>query len=361
MQDLDFAIVDPHFHHWDPLTTPRVVSPFARVLHRWPRTYEKVASMVMPRPAQDFLGGTSILYHYMPADYAQDADGLRIDTVVHVESGWEQRGKLGVVGETRWLDQLDFERSGRRLAAIVGHADLRRADVDDVLAAHQRASDRLRGIRQKSARHPDRGVLAFCDSPNLYREPSFLRGFEKLVARQLRFDAWPYSHQIPDVVELAGRFPEARIVLDHIGTPVGAGGPVGKRGCVGATPEDRKRIFETWREDLARLGEHKQVHTKLSGLGMPVLGFAFHRRPDPPSIDELCDAFRPFIRHALEVFGTERAFFASNFPMDKPSAPLGHFFGAYLKLAKELGPSAPRQLLRENALRFYACGDSQPQ
>jgi len=34
MQDLDFEIVDPHFHHWDPLTTPRVVSPFARVLHR---------------------------------------------------------------------------------------------------------------------------------------------------------------------------------------------------------------------------------------------------------------------------------------------------------------------------------------
>ena len=358
MQDLDFAIVDPHFHHWDPLTTPRVVTALARVLHRWPRIYESIASVVMPQPAKDFLGGKSILYPYMPGDYAQDADGLRIDTVVHVESGWEQRGKLGVVGETHWLDQLDFEGSGRRLGAIVGHADLRRADVDDVLAAHQAASDRLRGIRQMAARHPDRGVLAFCDIPNLYREPSFLRGFEKLVARKLRFDAWVYSHQIPDVVELAGRFPEARIVLDHIGTPVGAGGPVGAAGRVGASSKDRKRIFETWREDLARLGELKQVHSKLSGLGMPVLGFAFHRRPSPPSIDELCDAFRPFIRHALDVFGTERAFFASNFPIDKPSAPLGHFFGAYLKLATERGPAAPRVLLRENALRFYACGEN---
>ena len=109
------------------------------------------------------------------------------------------------------------------------------------------------------------------------RDPSFLRGFEKLVARKLRFDAWVYSDQVA------------------------------------------------------------------------------------PSIDELCDAFRPFIRHALEVFGTGRAFFASNFPMDKPSAPLGRLFGAYAKLAKECGPGVPRLLLRENALRFYACGEQPPQ
>ena len=82
-------------------------------------------------------------------------------------------------------------------------------------------------------------------------------------------------------------------------------------------------------------------------------------RPSPPSVDELCDAFGPYIRHALDVFGIERAFFASNFPIDRPSAPLGHFFGAYLKLAQELGPAAPRALLRENALSFYACGADQ--
>lgn len=356
MQDLDFAIVDPHFHHWDPLTTPRLVSPFARALHRWPRAYEKVANVVMPQAAKDFLGGTTMLYPYLPGDYAKDADGLRIDTVVHVEAGWEQRGKLGVVGETRWLDQLDFERNGCRLGAIVGHADLRRTDVDEVLAAHQAASGRLRGVRQKAAHHPDRGVLSFCDVPNLYRDASFLRGFENVLARGLRFDAWVYSHQIPDVTELARRFPEAQIVLDHVGTPVGAGGPVGTRGSVGATQQDRTRILEAWREDLARLAEHKNVHTKLSGLGMPVHGFGFHHRAAPPSIDERCETLRPFLGHAIEVFGIERAFFASNFPMDKPSAPLGHFFGAYLKLAKEIGLAAPRALLRENALRFYACG-----
>jgi len=124
------------------------------------------------------------------------------------------------------MHDLDFARCGRRLGAIVGHADLRSADVDDVLEGHQAASDRLRGIRQMAARHADRGVLAFSDTANLYRDPSFLRGFEKLVARKLRFDAWVNSDQIADVVELARLFPEVPIVLDHMGTPVGAGGPV---------------------------------------------------------------------------------------------------------------------------------------
>ncbi len=66
-------------------------------------------------------------------------------------------------------------------------------------------------------------------------------------------------------------------------------------------------------------------------------------------------------RRSVDVFGTERAFFASNFPIDKPSTTLGQLFGAYRKLAEELGPTVPRALLRENALRFYACGENQPQ
>jgi predicted TIM-barrel fold metal-dependent hydrolase len=53
------------------------------------------------------------------------------------------------------------------------------------------------------------------------------------------------------------------------------------------------------------------------------------------------------------VFGIERAFFASNFPMDRASAPASHIFGAYIRLAREIGEHAPRALLRDNALRFY--------
>lgn len=348
MLDLDFPLVDPHFHHWDPVTTPRAASPIARLLHRWPRAYRKAADLLIPPAAKNFAPDYSIIHPYLPADYAKDAAGLRIDTVVHVEAAWQGRGQLGVVGETRWLDQLDF--GGVKLGAIVGHADLRSAQVDEVLAAHQGASARFRGIRQKAAHHAERAVLSFAKAPGLYRDRDFLRGFERLVARGLRFDAWCYSTQLGEVVELAARFPEASIVLDHVGTPVGVGGQVG---ATGASEQARARIFGAWRDDLARLAEHEHVHAKISGLAMPVLGFDFHRRASPPSSDELCAAFRPLVHHALDVFGAERSFFASNFPMDRPSVPMPTLFAAYLRLAREHRSSAPRALFRDNALRFY--------
>ena len=351
MPPLDFAIVDPHVHHWCPYTTWRENSPVARPLRRWPGLYVKVARAVFPKPLLDFVGTPEhVLFPYLPPDRRRDAGPLRVDTIVHVQAGWIGLGPFAPVGETRWLEALDFASTGVRLGAIVAHADLCSPRADDVLAAHASASARVRGVRHMGAHHPDRGVHAWCRPPHLFTEASFLRGFERLAARGLRFDAWVYSTQLADVAALADRFPRVPIVLDHLGTPVGAAGPVA---ATGATERERERIVGAWRDDLARLAERKNVSAKLSGLTMPVVGFGFHQRPAAPGVDELVDRLGPFVRHGLDVFGVERCFFASNFPMDKVSAPYERLFEAYARLASERGPRAPRFLLRDNALAFY--------
>jgi predicted TIM-barrel fold metal-dependent hydrolase len=351
MTALDFALVDPHVHLWDPRTTPRAVSPFVRLLGKWPELCLKVTRSVLPPPVRDFLGRPDyMIAPYLPADHAAGAAPFRIETLIHVEAGWAGFGALAAAGETRWLEGLAFEPSGMRLGAIVAHADLTSKRLDDLLAAHQQASTKLRGIRHMASHHESRRVMAWSRRPHLYRDADFLRGFEKLAARGLRFDAWVYSSQLSDVAALAERFPEVPIVLDHLGTPVAAGGPVAN---VGANEGERERIVASWRADLALVAEHKNVHAKLSGLAMPVLGFGFHMRPEPPGVDELIERVGPFVRHALAVFGEQRCFFASNFPMDKVSVPYGMLFEAYARLAAERGSHAPRALLRDNALRFY--------
>ncbi len=351
MADLDFAIVDAHIHQWDPRTTPRRTSRLAGVLGWWPGLYVQVGRRVFPRAIRDFVGVPEhALLPYLPADHAKDCAGLAVDTVVHVEAGWMDPGPLGPVGETRWVDALGFEAVGRRVGAIVAHAPLRSPRADEVLAAHVAASPKVRGIRHMAAWHPHGGVFAWSRLPHLYRDADFLRGFERLAARRLRFDAWVYSHQLPDVTELARRFPQVPMVLDHLGTPVAAAGPYAS---VGAGADERERIRASWREDLARLAEHENVFAKISGLTMPVVGFGFHRRSQPPSAAELVDRLGPFVRHALDAFGVARCFFASNFPMDKASAPYARLFEAYAELARERGGGAPRALLRDNALRFY--------
>src|SRR6185295_10489924 len=101
---------------------------FKRLFGAWPRFYERVGNTVMPKPLKEFLGDPRVvLYPYVPADHARDTTGLPVDAVVHIEAGWVGLGPFGVVGETRFADKLDFESTGRRLHAIVGHADLRHA------------------------------------------------------------------------------------------------------------------------------------------------------------------------------------------------------------------------------------------
>lgn len=351
MLPLDFAIVDPHVHHWCPYTTWRENSALARPLRHWPELYLKLGRKVVPKTLRDFVGPLDhVLLPYLPPDRLRDAGALKVDTIVHMEAGWFGLGPFAPVGETRWLETLDFASTGVRLGAIVAHADLCSRRVDDVLSAHAAASARVRGIRHMGAHHPDRGVHAWCRRPHLFTEAKFLRGFERLAGRGLRFDAWVYSTQLPDVIALADRFPKVAIVLDHLGTPVAAAGPVAG---AGASERERERIVGAWRDDLARLAECKNVSVKLSGLTMPVVGFGFHQRPEAPGVDELVDRLGPFVRHGLDVFGVERCFFASNFPMDKVGAPYERLFAAYTRLASERGRHAPRALLRDNALAFY--------
>ena len=351
MPELDFAIVDPHIHQWDPQTTPRPTSFLARALKRFPDLYLKIGRKLVAGPILGFVGKPDgVLLPYMPQNHAADCAAFPVDTVVHVEAGWLGFKKLAAADETRWIDGLDFPAYGKRVGAIVGHADFHKPHAGEQLAAHERASTKFRGIRQMAAAHPDRSIFAWSRVPNLYANAEFLRGFELLEQKKLRFDAFVYSNQLGDVAALAQRFPNVPIVLDHVGTPVAAAGQVGN---VGKTEDERMRIVGEWRDALARVAEHKNVHVKLSGLAMPILGFGFHRRPSPPSVEELTEALGPFLRHAIDVFGVERGFFASNFPMDRVSAPWDRLFSAYLAIAKERGPAAPRALLRDNALRFY--------
>ena len=117
-----------------------------------------------------------------------------------------------------------------------------------LLQLHQEVSPKLRGIRKMASFHADKGIHAWTDEPHLYCNKKFLKGFEELAKANLSFDAWVYSTQISDVAHLAKTFPETPIVLDHLGTPAGIFGKVGK--ATGQTAQQRDYIFrpgkKTW-------------------------------------------------------------------------------------------------------------------
>lgn len=352
MKATDFAIIDPHLHQWDPYHTPHSAALLVRALGKYPKVMDKVVRLVKPKPLIESLGLTQhALSPYLPEHYKKDLGDFSVDQVVHIEANWHHHKGLGVVEETAWINQLKFKDYGLKLGAIVGTADPRDRKFKDILKAHQDASPLFCGIRKMASWHEDKGIYRWCDQPHLYTSKKFLKGFERLAQMNLTFDAWAYSTQLTEITALAKQFPQTRIVVDHLATPAGIFGMVGKR--TGKTVAQRTQIFEDWKQNLSLLAEQKNVYAKISGLMMPVLGHTFYKQQRTATVDEMVSLLSPLLQYAIDVFGYDRIIYASNFPMDKSNAALSDMIHAYIQMIRPYGDQALHAIFRQNAANFY--------
>lgn len=347
------GIIDAHIHQWDPFTTPREASRLAPLYRRAPRLFELLLPVLLPRPKRELVRtARHVAQPYLPPDYARDVGesletvGVPVEAAVHVQAGWHGPDQSA---ETAWLETLPFGTHGHPgLAAIVGNADPRDPGCAALLDAHARASDRFRGVRFMTTWHPDRGVMDWIDEPGVMTSPSFLRGFAAVAERGLTFDAYVYSHQLPEVVVLAQEYPETTIVLDHYAPPVGICGPMGR--STGRTEADRRELLARWRDDISALAAScPNVVAKHSGLAFPTLG---HREPGLTR-QQLAERVAPLVEHTTDVFGPERLLFGSNYPMDKSIASYGVVVGALADLLAPRGPDLLRHVFRDTARRVY--------
>ncbi len=350
----DFEIIDPHIHQWDLLQTPRILSPFKKYLGWNNKLYETLVWLGAKKSDKDYVGRPDFVAHdYLPQDYRADVGNLPIHQVVHVEAEWQHKSGLGPAEETAWLEQLfsDTEpETGISLAACVGYVELEKPTATALIEAHQRASRRCVGVRQMLAFDPDKGIMRFCQTPELSTMVQWRQGFEALARYQLLFEAWFFHHQLHELDSLARDFPDVQFVLDHMGTPIGAGGPFAS---YGHTASQRDRIFKEWQEGMARVAENPNVMVKLSGFFMPVVGWGYHLRPQAPSVAEVAERFEPFFSEVIQLFGVDRCLFASNFPMDKVSLSLQALYEVYWRLCEGFDLDTKAKLFRGNAQKVY--------
>src|SRR5260221_395268 len=215
----------------------------------------------------------------------------------------------------------------RCIAGIVGYVDLRLGSrAKGVLERHIAVSDgRVRGIRNGSTWSDDPVLKGFGGSagPGLYLDKNFREGFAALVALDLTFDAWVFQTQLGDVVDLARAFPQARIVLNHVGGPVAIGPYAGKR----------DEAFAAWRAKIQEIASFANTYVKLGGLGMKMIGFDFFEKPEPPPSRDLEKAWRPQIETCSAAFGPQRSMCESNFPVDKGTCSYQVLWNAFKRIA----------------------------
>jgi len=297
-------------------------------------------------------------WRYLLDDLLADAGtghDIRATVFVQARAMYRADGpeELKPVGETEFVNGVAAMcASGtygriRVAAGIVGHADLTLgARVEPVLAAHERAGGgRFRGIRHITAWDADASIRnpAYVPPPGLLADHTFREGFKTLGRLGYSFDAWLYHPQIDEVTALARACPQTRIVLNHVGGPIGIGAYAGKR----------KEIFAGWAASIKALAACENACVKLGGLGMRIGGFGLHEQAEPPSSQALADAWRPYIETCIAAFGTKRAMFESNFPVDKGSYGYPVFWNACKLLAKGASAAEKADLFAGTAARFY--------
>ena len=310
-------IIDPHHHLWD--------HPDARYL--------------LPELLDDLGSGHNV-----------------ISTVfMECRSMYRQGGDpdMAPVGETEFVNGIAaMSASGtygpaRICEGIVGHANLAlgakaRLVLEALVAA---GGGRFRGIRHSSVWHPDPEACgsSVTAPQGLLKSSGFREGFACLAPLGLTFDAWMYHTQLADLVDLANAFPETTIITDHVGGTIGIGPYAGKRDAT----------FAEWRAGIRAIAACPNVNVKLGGLGMRLFGFSFHEAAEPPSSEQLAQAWRPYIEACIEAFGPQRCMFESNFPVDKGTCSYQALWNAFKRITAKASADEKAALYRTTAAKVY--------
>lgn len=298
-------VVDPHVHFWDLRT------------HRYPW---------LEAPGTSFVGDVHALKHdYLPETMLAEAGTVEVLKIVHVEANHDPANP---VEETRWLQSLaDSKHRSEGMHsglpnAIVAWADLSAPDVERTLAAHAQYAN-TRGIRQILNVHPDR-LYGYVDR-HFMRDSVWLDNVGLLARYGLSFDLQLYPSQMQEAAQLARRYPEIQFVLNHAGMFV-----------------DRDSVagYRAWRDGMRVLSSCPNVAVKISGLAM---------------FDHLwtVESLRPYVLETIDAFGTERAMFASNFPVDRLFGTYEALWHAYARIVAGASEAEHAALFRGNAERIY--------
>lgn len=281
--------VDTHVHFWD--------------LHHPHLHY----SWLQPDAHHPQLGERHerLKTNYLVDDYIAETRAANVTKAIHVQAAL---GTEDPVDETEWL-QAAAERTGFP-HAIVAYADLQHPRVEDQLARHCQFAN-TRGIRDFS-----RGDYLV--------EPAFHRGFALLEKYGLVASLDVKWESMGKLGDLARRFPNTAIVLDHCGFPLER------------TPE----YFRNWQQGISRLAEAENAVCKISGLGM-----CDH--------DWTVASIRPWVLHCAESFGPGRCIFATNWPVDKLFSTYEELVDAYAEIIAGFSPDERVAMLSRNAEQLY--------
>lgn len=249
--------------------------------------------------------GSGMFRRFDVDTYRAEADGWNVEKFVNVAAATGRHS----IEETIELDAEAEARDGPDV--IIGGLPPTDSVAQSVeLLDRQMAASRFRGVRPMGVFEgplPDPEVLG------------------ALVERNLIFELMTHTEHLAEAASQLADFPDLTVVVEHAGWP----------------HSNSDEEFTSWRTGIAALaGVGDNVVCKLSGLAMPFGAMS-------------TEVFAPWLEYAIEVFGTERCLFASNFPVDSLYGTFDQLYSVFSDVTSGLVVEDRQRLFADNAERVY--------
>jgi L-fucono-1,5-lactonase len=215
--------------------------------------------------------------------------------------------------ETQWL--LELADQNAFIKGVVGWVDLCSPDVEQQILKFVK-NPRFVGVRHIIQDEADEAFMLRAD---------FSNGLYNLQKYDLTYDLLIFPRHLPNAVKLVARFPDLRIVIDHLAKPV-----------------IKKQIISPWREGLIELAHYPNTWCKISGMVT-----------EADWQNWKYDDFVPYLDTVLDSFGPERVLFGSDWPVCTLAGNYQQVLSIVLRYIEKYSVEQQSAISGENARKVY--------
>ncbi|XP_066925436.1 L-fucono-1,5-lactonase-like [Clytia hemisphaerica] len=194
--------------------------------------------------------------------------------------------------ETDWY--LKFAEENDFIVGVVGWVDLK--DKDGTLR------ERLKAYKQNPYFSGVRHIVHDEPRDDWLLDENVLKGLATLEEEGVTYDLLIFQKHVPICEQVVKMFPKLNFVIDHM-----------------SKPSIDQNDLDSWSENMKELAAYPNVHCKISGLSI----HADSSKPLAPQIT-------PYIKRIIEIFGSARCLFGSDWPV----CLLGITYSGWYELVK---------------------------
>jgi L-fuconolactonase len=210
---------------------------------------------------------------------------------------------------------LDLAQANPCIRGIVGWVDLQSGCVAERLA-YYKSKTAIKGFRHVIHDEPDVDFML---------RPAFLNGIGALGTFDYTYDLLVFPAHLASAVKLVKQFPYQLFVVDHI-----------------AKPAIRESELARWKKELAALAVFQNVYCKISGM-VTEAAWKHWKHKD----------FIPYLDTIVDLFGTKRILYGSDWPVCTLSASYEDTYGIVKRYFDGFSDAEQDDFFGLNARRFY--------